>query len=59
VSYILKRIDQRGGYVAPPGSLNSYTPNIIGARRFPTREAAEADRCVENEIILTYEDMVR
>lgn len=37
-------------YVAPPGSLFSYTRDKSKARVYPTRDAAEADRC-ENETI--------
>lgn len=51
MSYVIRRIDQGGGYVAPPGSPKSYTRSKAAARRYPTREAAEADRCVENEVI--------
>jgi hypothetical protein len=49
--YILRRTDQGGGWVAPPGSHKAYTKKRENARRFPTREAAEADCCVENEAI--------
>lgn len=51
MSYILRRTDQGGGWVAPPGSRKSYTHNRDKAHRFATKEAAEADRCVENEVI--------
>lgn len=49
--FLLKRTDQGGGWVAPAGSRKSYTHNRAKARRYPNREAAEADRCVENEVI--------
>ena len=49
--FILKRTDHWGGYVAPAGSQNAYTRDRDKAQRFPTREAAEADRCEENEVI--------
>lgn len=52
MAYILKRTDQGGGYVASPGLRCSYTRAIARARRYPTREAADADRCPGNEIIL-------
>lgn len=48
--FVLRRTDQGGGYVAPAGSAKSYTHNKQRARVYPTREAAEADRC-ENETI--------
>lgn len=50
--YILKRTDGRGGYVAPPGSARSYVRDDFRARKYATREAAEADRCQENEIVI-------
>ena len=52
MKYLLKRTDQGGGYVAPAGSAKSYTHNINRARRFDTREAAEAERCPGNEVIV-------
>ena len=50
--FVLERTDQGGGYVAPPGSAKSYVQDVLKARVFDTREEAEADRCVENEIIV-------
>jgi hypothetical protein len=47
--FILVRTD--GKYVAKPGSKNSYTSKLANARQFPTREAAESDRCPGNESI--------
>lgn len=44
--YILKKTE--GGpkpYVAEAGSESSYTASKAKARRFATREAAEADAC--------------
>lgn len=52
MAFLLKRTDQGGGYVAPPGSAKSYTRSRAAARQFPTREAAEADRCPGNEVIV-------
>ena len=45
--FVLIRTD--GAYVAPAGRHNSYTRSLRGARLYPTREAAEADRCPGNE----------
>lgn len=45
MAYIIRRLDQGGGFVAPPGSEKSYTRNRLAARRFPSREAAQADAC--------------
>lgn len=53
MTYILRRTDQGGGYVAQPGSHNSYTKDPLKARRFPTREAAERDRCPGNEVVVS------
>ena len=53
--YLLRRTDQRGGYVAKPG-LKSYTNDIKEMRKFDTREEAERERCVDNEIIVPIEE---
>ena len=50
--YVLVRTDQGGGYVAPPGSDKSYTQDLTRARIFKTKEEAEQDRCVGNEVIM-------
>lgn len=52
MSYIIKRVDQGGGYVAEPGSAKAYTRSRDCARRFKTVEAADADRCKGNEVVL-------
>jgi len=51
MKFVLKR-KGRWGYVARPGSKSSYCVSIDSARRFDTREEAEADRCVESEYIV-------
>lgn len=53
--FVLKRTDQGGGYVAQPGSKHSYTNKLERARQFPTKDAAEGDRCPDNEIVLDYD----
>ena len=52
--FIIKRTDQGGGYVADPRTTggSSYTRYPARARRYPTMEAAERDRCPGNEIII-------
>ena len=45
--YVLIRHDDRK-YVARPGSEHSYTRRLEEARTWPTKEAAEPERC-ENE----------
>ena len=39
-------------YVAKPGHKNSYTNRIEHAAIYHTKEAAQADMCVENEIVV-------
>jgi hypothetical protein len=48
--WVLKRMDARGGYVAPPGSKRSYTYSLTSARIFPSAAAARAECCPENEM---------
>lgn len=48
--YILRRVDQGGGYVALPGSRKSYTKDRAKARMWPSRSAAEAEAC-GNEVV--------
>jgi len=48
--YRLRRYKD-GRFVAPSGSIKSYTPHKEGARHYETREEAEKDRCVESEYI--------
>ena len=48
-----------GRYVAPSGSEHSYTTDISKARRYPTREAAERDRCPENERVASVESLLQ
>lgn len=51
MTFIIRRHDQGGGWLAPPGWHKSYTHNRAKARRFETLEAAEAERCPDNESI--------
>ena len=48
--YILQHAENNT-YVAPPGSIKSYTPDRMNAREYPTLEDARRDKC-GNEIIL-------
>lgn len=52
MSYILKRTDQGGGYVAPSGQASSYVRDAMQARTFTTIEEADRNRCKGNEIII-------
>jgi hypothetical protein len=56
--YVIKRLDQGGGFVAPTGSPSSYV-RLQDARIYPTRAAADADRCPENEIVLRLDKAVK
>jgi len=56
--YLLKRIED-GRFVAKRGMANSYTFDITDIRIFATRKAAELNRCVENEVIVSLEDMMK
>lgn len=53
--YLIKRTDQGGGYVAPPGSKKSYTKSKDKALRFTYREDAERNRCPGNEVVVAWE----
>lgn len=53
--YIIKRTDRVDAYVARSSSENCYTSRLKYAKVFPSREAAERDRCVENEVVTTVE----
>lgn len=50
--YAIKRTDQWGGYVAKPGRKSSYVVSVEHAHLYATREAAEGNRCVENEVVV-------
>lgn len=58
MKFVIKRTDQGGGYVSRPGSEHSYTNALQKARTYPSREAAERDRCPGNEIILSIDEAV-
>ena len=47
-TYLIKRLDQSGGYLAPSGSHQTWTPSKARAQIFPTREAAQS-QCCDNE----------
>ena len=54
MSFIIARRhaeSRRIEYVAEPGSRRSFTHMASRARRFTTREQAEAERCPGNEWI--------
>lgn len=55
--YVLQRTD--GAYVARSGSASSYTRVLQNARVYTTREAAEGDRCVDNESVRSVDSILR
>lgn len=55
--YVLVRSD--GAYVARPGSASSYTRSLQNARTYPTKEAAERDRCPGNETVVAVSEIMR
>jgi len=56
--YIIKRTDQKGGYLNQPGSKNAYTQDITKARTFSTEEAAQAECCPMNETPINLDDIL-
>jgi len=57
--FVIKRTDQGRGYVTPAGSRNSYTRYLQAARVFDTREAAERERCPDNEVVVPVREEMR
>lgn len=55
--YVIQRTD--GKYVNRPGSRTGYTSKLEQARKFPTREAAEADRCPGNETVVDVAELLQ
>jgi hypothetical protein len=53
--YVIRSRDT-GKYVAHPGSASSYTRDILNARRFRTREEAQAE-CCGNEYVVALADL--
>lgn len=55
--YVIIRTD--GSFVARSGSASSYTNALQRARTWPTREAAERERCPENERVTSLQDAMK
>lgn len=55
--YVIIRND--GKFVSLPGAARSYTSDMQKARTFLTREAAERERCPENERVVSVFDLLR
>ena len=56
--YIIRRTDQGGGWMAPPGSLHSYTGDPLKAQRFASYDAAKAYCCPDNEVAENLSEMI-
>jgi len=56
--FALQRIED-GKYVASPGSKNSYTTRLELARKYQTREQAQADACGNERIVDLYTALSR
>lgn len=57
MAYVIKRTD--GVYVAPSGSVKSYTSKLENARQYRTRDEALQDRCEGNERVIDVNDLLR
>lgn len=55
--YVLMKPD--GMFVAPPGERGSYTWDLRKARTFTSPEAAERERCPENERVVSVDSLLR
>ena len=55
--YVIKRLDQGGGYVAISGHPSSYTNSIRLMRRYDTYEEAK-NSCCGNEMPVLLEDLL-
>lgn len=47
--YVIRRVDQGGGWVTPPNSKRSYTQDVKEALHFKDRMRA-VDQCCSNEV---------
>lgn len=53
--YVIKRTDQGGGYYAGPGKKNTYVRSVRYAHMFTSKEEAELEVCLDNEIVIAYD----
>ena len=56
--YVIKRHED-GAYVAPLGSVSSYTRSLQHARVFTTREDAQLDCCGNESIVAIASELHR
>ena len=57
MTYVIRRTDQGGGWVTPPGSRSSYTRSLQYAATWVTKEDAERERCPDNEVVEAVRDI--
>ena len=55
--WVIRRTSD-GFFVTPPGQKRSYARDLMKARTFTTREAADAECCVENERVVYIGDVM-
>jgi len=49
--FIIRRLDQGGGWVLPPGHHHSYTKDRTQAQRYRSYDIADRERCKGNEVV--------
>lgn len=60
MGWLIMRTEQGGGYLAVPSiepGGHSWTKNPKYMRVFPSKESAESDLCVENEVVVPVESL--
>jgi len=59
--YVIKRTDQGGGYLGhdPGNTGETWVRDLSKARRFPTEEAADEERCPQNEVVVPVESLLK
>lgn len=55
--FVIRRDD--GLYVAKTGSDYVYTKRLENAKVFSTREEADKNRCIDNEMVVDVHDLLR
>lgn len=54
--FVIQRTDKK--FVSKPGSKSSYATRLQNARVFTDRGSAEADRCPDNERVVSVEELL-
>lgn len=47
MKWVLRRTSEGGGFVAKSGCNGSYVRNLMNAKKYPTKEDALVDACIE------------